>query len=440
MPQRRRSRAVTPSCSSILQSEDAGRGCSALKPNSLLNRIVPCHPCVGRSRPHLTATPHTARALKARPATDKLLASMPTAEFDSPMALRLEESFRVRVATSATSRTLSAGSRRFYEFLAFAKELFSQQGRVTSDSEALASNTACRLFLVYLADKGLGKTVVPAAKTMLNSHRALAHPGITPLDELKSVKMLLESIRKNIISRDMQAPGLVVAQVNLILLGWGMSSRWDEVMMAAVIGIGFQATLRPIEISCLGSRALWWVLLSGEEIRCDFSAPPPPIASIRGVILALLPRKNRKGHMSYLPSPAGKVVSTMWRHANNMHQLCPHSRFFFPARMQPRRGPRRTYHAKAKWVPNPENPFSQNSISTVAIPTALLYCCNIAREDSLIFSGYSLRVGGTTHHEESGTAESVRKNLAEWMSLATARHYLQHAPSTQFDLLKGAAI
>ena len=374
------------------------------------------------------------------PAASKLLASMPASEFDSPMAARLEASFRSRVATSATAGTLSAGSRRFYEFLAFAKELFTQQGRLASDSEALASNTACRLFLVYLADKNLGKTVVPAAKKMLNSHRALAHPGIIPLDNLRSVRMLLDSVRKNTISRDMQAPGLVAVQVNLILLRWGVSPRWDEVMMAAVIGIGFQATLRPIEISCLGSRALWWVLASGEEVRCDFSALPPPIDNVKGVIMALLPRKNRQGHMSYLPSPAGKVVSTMWRHASNMHRLCPHARFFFPARMQPKHGPRRTYHSKATWVPNPENPFSQNSIATVAIPTALLYCCNISREDSSIFSGYSLRVGGTTHHEESGTAESVRKNLAEWMSLATARHYLQHAPSTQFELLKGAAV
>ena len=374
------------------------------------------------------------------PAADKLLASMPPSEFDSPMASRLEESFRSRVATSATAGALASGSRRFYEFLVFAKELFRQQGRLVTDPEALASNTACRLYLVYLADRNLGKTVVPAAKTMLNTHRALAHPGIIPLDNLKSVKMLLESIRKNTISRDMQAPGLVVAHLHLILLSWGNSARWDEVMMASVIGIGFQATLRPIEISCLGSRAVWWVLLSGEEVRSDFSSFPPPLDKIRGIIMALLPRKNRKGHMSYLPSPAGKVVSTMWRHAANMHRLCPHARFFFPARMQPRGARRHTYHNKARWIPNPDNPFSQNSISTVAIPTALLHCCNIPRAESSIFSGYSLRVGGTTHHEESGTAESVRKNLAEWMSLATARHYLQHAPSTQFDLLKDAAI
>ena len=131
----------------------------------------------------------------------------------------------------------------------------------------------------------------------------------------------------------------------------------------------------------------------------------------------------------------------MWCHANNMCILCPQARFFFPARMHPPHSKTRfTYHSKASWIPNPNNPFSQSSIADVAIPTALLHCCGIPRADSAIFSGYSLRVGGTTHHEEAGTAETVRKNLAEWMSLATARHYLQHSPTTQFNLLSKAAI
>jgi hypothetical protein len=108
--------------------------------------------------------------------------------------------------------------------------------------------------------------------------------------------------------------------------------------------------------------------------------------------------------------------------------------------MPPRTKKRYTWHNKATWIPNPKNPFSQKSISEVAIPTALLFCCNIPRTQSAIYSGYSLRVGGTTHHEEAGTAESVRKNLAEWMSLSTARHYLQHAPTKQFSYLAAAAI
>lgn len=366
---------------------------------------------------------------------------MPKTEFDSPMASRLESRYRNYVATSATAQTLTSGSRRFYEFLVFAKELFRLQGRLASDADALKSNTACRLFLVHLADKNLGKTVVPAAKTMLQAHRALAHPGIVPLDDLKAVRMLLHSISKNTISRDRQAPGLVHAHIVLIMKVWGKATRWDEVMMAAVIGIGFQATLRPIEISCLGSRAVWWVLSSGEEVRSDFAEFPPPHHKIRGIIMALLPRKNRQGRMSYLPSPGGRVVSAMWRHACNMHRICQHARFFFPSRMQAVGSPSRyTYHSKARWTPNPNNPFSQTSIANVAIPTALYHCCGIPRSASKIFSGYSLRVGGTTHHEEAGTAEAVRKNLAEWMSLSTARHYLQHSPTTQFTLLQAAAI
>ena len=284
---------------------------------------------------HLTPTIATARARKAGPAVDRLLGSMPSSEFDSPLSRRLEGRFRQYVATSATSRTLSSGSRRLAEFLAFARELFKQQGRVTTDAESLKSNTACRLYLVSLADRNLGKTVVPSAKTMLNTHRALTHPGIIPLDRLKAVAMLLDSVKKNIISRDMQAPGLVQAHVVTILRGWGTARRWDEVMMAAVIEIGFQATLRPIEISCLGSRAVWWVLRSGREVRSDFSNRLPPHDEIKGIIMALLPRKNRQGQMSYLPCQREKwsrrcgatrtiCASCAPRHASSSRRGCTH--------------------------------------------------------------------------------------------------------------------
>jgi hypothetical protein len=370
----------------------------------------------------------------------KLLASMPPSEFTSPMANKLEHDFEFYVATSATPHTLAAGCRRLDEFFEFAAVLSEHQGRTTTKESSLANVTICRLWLVSLANRNLGKTVVPAAKTMLQTHRALAHPGIRSLDSVKAISMLLASIDKNTISRDHQAPGLRSTHVILILQGWGSSSRWDEVMMAAVIGVGFQSTLRPIEISCIGSRAVWWVLRNGKEVRSNFRKQPPPLHSIRGIIMALLPRKNRQGQMSYVPSPAGRVVTAMWKHAFNMNALCPQANFFFPSRMHPAGSRKHTYHSKATWVPNPTNPFSQASIANVAIPTALFHCCNIPKAQSKIFTGYSLRVGGTTHHEEAGTSETVRKNLAEWMSLATARHYLQHSPATQFDLLSTAAI
>ena len=363
-------------------------------------------------------------------------------EFDSTMATKLEDRFEFYVANYATVSTLKSNVRRIDEFLTFGHLLFNLQGRRSSDNDVLANDTAARLYLVHLADQNLGKTVVSSATTMIDTHRSLAHKGIHPLRSLRTVQFLLDSVRKNTISTDKLAPGLISVQISMILKSWGASKRWDEVMIAGVLGIGFQATLRPIEISSLGSQALWWVTTTGHEVRCTFRGPPPPpINTIRGVILALLPRKNRKGHMSYVPSPAGMVVSTLHKHVINMRSLAPNSHFFFPARMQPPKSRRKyTGHEMASWVPDPNNPFSQKSISEMAIPTALLHCCNIPRTQSAMYTGYSLRVGGTTHHEEAGTAESVRKNLAEGMSLSTARHYLQHAPTKQFSYLAAAAI
>ena len=258
------------------------------------------------------------QAKKAAPVVKRLLASMPK-EFDSTMATKLEGRFEFYVENYATVSTLKSNVRRIIAELLF---------------DGLANDTAARLYLAHLADQNLGETVVSSATTMIDTHRSLAHKGIHPLRSLRTVQFLLDSVRKNTISTDKLAPGLISVQISMILKSWGASKRWDEVMIAGVLGIGFQATLRPIEISSLGSQALWWVTTTGHEVRCTFRGPPPPpINTIRGVILALLPRKNRKGHMSYVPSPAGMVVSILHKHVINMRSLAPNSRFFFPARM-----------------------------------------------------------------------------------------------------------
>ena len=121
---------------------------------------------------------------------------MPRDEFDSPMAKRLEKRYEQRVATYATKGTLAANVRRIDEFMDFGRVLFSLQGRAASDSAILGNDTVARLYLVDLADKNLGKNVVPATASMIQTHRALAHPGIHKLQSLKGVQFLLESISK----------------------------------------------------------------------------------------------------------------------------------------------------------------------------------------------------------------------------------------------------
>ena len=62
----------------------------------------------------------------------------------------------------------------------------------------------------------------------------------------------------------------------------------------------------------------------------------------------------------------------------------------------------------------------------------------LAKLSFIYFTGYAMRTGGTTHMEVSGVAEPVRKAMGEWMSLGTARHYLQHLPKDQFGILQPA--
>ena len=210
------------------------------------NSVGCCLAGVGTHKPnpqHVPSLPTPAQASKVSKTTAKLLSSMPPSEFDSPMAKALEGRFEFYVSTYVTPATLKANVRRLDEFLVFGKTLFEHQGRSASERKILGCDTAARLFLVDLADKNLGKTVVPAAAKMIQTHRSLAHPKSVPLHCLKAISYLLDSIKKNIIARDRQAPGLTKVHVTLVLRRWTDSARWDEVMFSAVLGIGFQSCI-----------------------------------------------------------------------------------------------------------------------------------------------------------------------------------------------------
>ena len=137
-----------------------------------------------------------------------MLAHMPLSPQRSDMEERLEQRYKAYVAVSAKSPTIKGKTRRLPEFLAFAKNLFELRGQVVSQADLLASNTACRLFLVLIADQKRGKTVVEATCTMLQYHRDLTHPGLFPLAKLCAVKMLLDAVDKNVVTKGHQAPGL----------------------------------------------------------------------------------------------------------------------------------------------------------------------------------------------------------------------------------------
>ena len=167
----------------------------------------------------------TARQQDLAPHVESMLAHMSVSPRKSEMEERLESSYRSYVEVSAKPTTIKGKTSRLPEFLQFAKSLFALRGQTVSEADVLASNTACLLFLVMIADQNLGRTVAEATCTMLQSHRDLAHPGLYPLSKLRAVRMLLDAIDKNVLTKSHQAPGLTKMHVEMVLRRWGMSDR-----------------------------------------------------------------------------------------------------------------------------------------------------------------------------------------------------------------------
>lgn len=377
-----------------------------------------------------------ANAAKAKPFIAMIRSTMAPPTMEGPGADALRERLMYYAATHVQHRTSQTHTRRLKEFTDFARRM-----RALPDytrRQALVDSEAIHLWLVLLADRKLGKTVVASAVTMLNYNRALVNPNLVNLHSHKEVQWILQSIRKNVVSRDKQSSPMQMAHLRAILAVWGCSTAWDEVMFAAVIGVAFAACLRPVEISLIRTDGFHWVLKDGAEVQLDLQRGLPPFHDIDGAIFELLGRKNRKGRISFMPLPTGRVLWTLYKHMQFMSANCEKAKFVFAARRHSKGKPRHTHWRKATWQPCPTSPTTSRVINSTIVPGAFLHCCGEPRALSRHFTGYAMRTGGTTHMQIVGIADPIRQAMGEWMSLGTARHYLQRLPRDQFGLLQPA--
>ena len=88
--------------------------------------------------------------------------------------------------------------------------------------------------------------------------------------------------------------------------------------------------------------------------------------------------------------------------------------------------------------PNRHNPLSPESINKTVVPLLFKHCVRAAKADAKAFTGYAMRVGGTSHIQNMGVDPKVRRDLGEWSSKAMARHYLAILPVDQFGFISKA--
>ena len=69
------------------------------------------------------------------------------------------------------------------------------------------------------------------------------------------------------------------------------------------------------------------------------------------------------------------------------------------------------------------------------IRMALREVCSLTRKQAKRFTTHSLRVGGINYYRLLGVPTELRAQMADHLSLASARRYLRMAPQEQIHIL-----
>ena len=79
-----------------------------------------------------------------------------------------------------------------------------------------------------------------------------------------------------------------------------------------------------------------------------------------------------------------------------------------------------------------ENHVSNQSV-TQALRKALVEVCRLTREQAGLFSGHSLRVGGSNYMRKLGIDAETHRVVGDWASLTSVGNYYALSAAEQFD-------
>ena len=104
---------------------------------------------------------------------------------------------------------------------------------------------------------------------------------------------------------------------------------------------------------------------------------------------------------------------------------------------RPAHAPPTHRHATQHVVPHIHTPHKFNHVSHASLVRAmrnsLRECVPLmTKQWAKLYSGHSLRVGGSNHMRQLGVANDIHRRLGGWMSLTSAQGYMQLSAREQF--------
>ena len=282
-------------------------------------------------------------------------------------------------------------------------------------------------------------TRVSVSKRAINLLRAFVRRPSLDTDPV--VKILAAGARKAIVRTVRQSPALLAVFITAIIAKWGRSPTWWKKQVALMILLAFCALARGAAITSCLRTGLSWVRKDGTQPEDTISFSPVHHCSsqqcdhpqcVRGFLLLLPSRKNRRGSPSWIPVAEKSAVSLMAEHMQWLRHM-PDGHYMFPARQRCRR---KTRTDPATFKPNrtPDSRMSTRSLRFL-IRQALVDCCGLSAQQAAAFGTHSPRIGTVEELRKCGVPSELRQQLGAWMSRTVALSYMQLNPSAQFDIL-----
>ena len=164
------------------------------------------------------------------------------------------------------------------------------------------------------------------------------------------------------------------------------------------------------------------VFKNGKEVNASKLARVPRLREVEGVFLHLRWRKANQAHSVSVPVACKTAITLLLRHLCQLRKVGRTAGPLFPSR-QGRVNPKM----------HPENSVSTSSVRD-ALRKALREVCGLSREQARLFSGHSMRVGGSNYIRRLGVSDEVHRLLGGWATLSSSRGYFQLLASEQFAM------
>ena len=314
------------------------------------------------------------------------------------------------------------------EFANFAKAMCTANS-VTYDAVKMrADNELCCLFLTQVAEQYKGISRVTAARRALSRQRLREHG--TSLNSVDDISLLIDGVRRSQPKTKFQVESLDVNDVTAMAAALSASSRWQDRQLGVLIATGFLTIMRYGELQRVYRRGVRVVFKSGREVPLSCLQSPMTIdmGQVQGVLLHTPWRKAKQMVDAWLPMSCRVTIKRLLRHEQSLRDLQSTSPYLFPSVQRSRGQP-----------PHPRNYFGATQFRS-GLRKALRDICGMSLDESKVYGGHSLRVGGSNFMRRLGIDQDIHRSLGGWAILKSAKDYMQLTPTEQFALTRSLSV